>query len=160
MAGKKKTGKKKVEEEVLEDEDEETEEEEEETEDAEEADEDESEEEESEEADEAEEEERPQKNSGKGEVIFVNKEKLSRAKNILLLVSGKQAPRKTEELERKEHYAGLLADRGVKASDTKALRVVYEELLGGLVRTHVEQKEAEQKAAALKSKLKKRKVSE
>jgi hypothetical protein len=93
----------------------------------------------------------------KDAVIFVNKEKLSRAKDIVLLITAKRAPRETSEFERKEHYTGLLAAKGVKATDPKAVQAIYE-ILGGLVRTPEEQATADKKAAAAKAKSSKRKI--
>lgn len=94
----------------------------------------------------------------KGGVIFVNREKLARARDILLLISGKRAARETSEIERKEHYAQQLAARGVKATDPGAERAMYE-ILGGLVRTEAEQAVVDVKAAEMKKKLKKKKVA-
>lgn len=95
-----------------------------------------------------------------GNTIFVNNEKHNRAKDILALVSGKRAVRNNQELERKEHYSGLLQADGVKHSDKDALQYVYETLLGGLVRTPVEQKKATEKADAQRKKFKKKKITE
>lgn len=90
-------------------------------------------------------------------VIFVNNEKLARAKGILDLVSGKRAARDANEAERTEHFRAQMNHAGKKPTDKDAVRFIYE-LLGGLVRTPEEQREADKKAAALKAKYKKRKV--
>lgn len=95
----------------------------------------------------------------KSDVVFVNKEKLARAKDIALLVSGKRSPRDAGELERQQHYTGLLSDRGVKPSDATAVQALYE-ILGGLVRTPQEQAQAEAAAVAASKKHKRRKIED
>lgn len=110
--------------------------------------------------DEDDEPEQQQNAVAKGKVIFVNREKLGRAEEILRLVSGKRVPRNLQEQERKDHYSQILAADGVKTNDADALRYVYETLLGGLIRTPEQQKVADQNAAKQKAKLKKKKIEE
>lgn len=95
----------------------------------------------------------------KSGVIFVNKEKYNRAKDIILLVTGKRAPHEASEIEKKDRYTDLLATRGVKATDANAVQAVYE-ILGGLVRTPEEQAAADKAAAAARAKFKRRRVEQ
>lgn len=95
----------------------------------------------------------------KDELVFVNKEKHARAKDIVALVTGKRVPRETSELERKDHYTELLKARGVKGTDPIAVQAIYE-ILGGLVRTPSEQAQAEANAAKAKAKNKKKKIED
>lgn len=91
------------------------------------------------------------------DVVFVNREKHARAKGILDLVTGKRLPRDANEAERTEHYRAQLQAAGVDPKGKKAVRALYE-ILGGLVRSESEQRAADKKAEALKSKHKKRAV--
>lgn len=94
---------------------------------------------------------------GNEDVIYVNAEKLLRAKDILLLVSGKRTPRNGTEQEIKEHWSGILADGGVKPADEEAERFVYEKL-GGLVRTKKEEEEHEEVVEEMQKKNRSRKI--
>lgn len=94
---------------------------------------------------------------GESEVIFVSREKLDRAKEIVALVSGAQAPRTAEEVERQAHYAMILSGRDINPKAKDALRAVYE-LLGGLVRTPEEQRAAEEQGKKMAAKFKKKAV--
>lgn len=109
------------------------------------------------EEDEAEVEPEEPSSGKKDDAIFVNNEKLSRAKSILELVSGKRVPRDQNEADRTEHYRAQMNHAGVGVKDKNAVRFLYE-LLGGLVRSESEQREADKKAAAMKAKNKKRAV--
>lgn len=93
-------------------------------------------------------------------IVFVNAEKLARAKDILELVSGKRAPRTDAEAEQKERYAGHFAAHDQKPQADDALRFVYETLLGGLVRTADEQEEADEAAATAQAKMGKNALGE
>lgn len=93
----------------------------------------------------------------KNKVYFVNPEKYDRAKEILALILGEKVPQKIEETERKEHYTKQLAKHEIDPKSDDALPAIYE-IIGGLIRSEVEQKEAETKAKELKSKAKKRMI--
>lgn len=95
-----------------------------------------------------------------GNTVFVNRDKLARARGIVELVSGKRAPRNDSEADQKERFTGHFAAHEVSPKDPKAVHFVYETLLGGLVRTHAEQQEAEDNATAAKKKFKKNAVGE
>lgn len=92
-------------------------------------------------------------------VIFVNREKLSRAKDIVALLTGKLIPRTPEESDRKELFSGFLAQAEIDLKDPKALQFVYEKL-GGLVRTPDEQEVADEEAEVMRKKNKKRAIEE
>lgn len=94
-----------------------------------------------------------------GGFVFVNREKLERAKGILDLITGKQSPKKESEIERRDHYAAQLADRGIKPSDKEALQALYE-ILGGLVRTPAEQAQADAQAKKMQARNKKKPIRE
>jgi hypothetical protein len=93
----------------------------------------------------------------KRKVVFVNGSKLKRAEEIVALILGTKAPQKQEDIERKEHYSRQLAANGVAVNDVDAIPALYE-LLGGLVRTPSEQKEADAKAEEARKKGKKRMI--
>lgn len=93
----------------------------------------------------------------KNDVFFANPEKYDRARNILDLILGIKAPRDANEVERKDHYAKALAIQNIEPSSEIALPALYE-LLGGLIRTPSEQKEAEKKAQEMQRKGKKRMI--
>ena len=71
--------------------------------------------------------------------IFVNKEKLDRAKEIIAFVLGKKVQRDENEIERTNKFSKLLTEAKIKADSEEAVAFVYEKL-GGLVRTETEQK--------------------
>lgn len=76
--------------------------------------------------------------------IFVNKEKLDRAKEIIAFVLGKKVQRDDNEMERTNKFSKLLTESKIKADSEEAIAFVYEKL-GGLVRTETEQKVFEKK---------------
>lgn len=93
-----------------------------------------------------------------GEVVFVNRSKLERARDIVDLVSGKRIPRDGGELERKERFEGHFAAHSVSPKDKDAVRFVYETLLCGLVRSPDEQETADREAAVRRTKFKKKAI--
>lgn len=93
-----------------------------------------------------------------GDAIFVNREKLARARTILELVSGKRVPANEAEADQKDRFSTRFANHEVGAKDKDALRFAYETILGGLVRTPDEQDEADAKATKARAKFKKRAV--
>ena len=93
-------------------------------------------------------------------LIFVNTEKLARAKSILSLVSGKTVPKNDQEAEKKDTYTAHLASAEIGVKDEGALRFIYEKLLGGLVRTPAEQEEVDEAAKEAAAKNKKKAVEE
>lgn len=93
------------------------------------------------------------------ETVFVNREKLERAKGILELVSGKRVPRTDGEAEQKERFAAIFADNDQDPKHKDALRFVYE-TLGGLVRTESEQKDADEAAATARERFSRNKLGE
>lgn len=93
------------------------------------------------------------------EVWFVNGAKYRRAQNILALIKGTKAPVKSDDVERKDHYAGILAANEVDLESDEALPALYE-ILGGLIRTSAQQKQAEANAEEARRKGKKRMVEE
>lgn len=95
-----------------------------------------------------------------GNDIFVNRDKLTRARDIVELVSGKRAPRDEGEADRKERFTAHFATHEVNPKSATALRFVYETLLGGLVRTEEEQEAADSAAVAARRKHKKKQVEE
>lgn len=98
----------------------------------------------------------PEETSGNG--IIVNRTKFARAKEILDLVTGKKVPKKATELERKEHYGAILAEHGIDPKGKKAAELVYEKVLGGLVRTPAEEATHQKKVAQMKKSAKKRAI--
>lgn len=91
-----------------------------------------------------------------GDAVYVNRDKLERAKDIVALVSGKRTPANDTEADRKERFAGHFATHEEDPKGKGAVRFVYEKLLAGLVRTPAEQEEAEADAAEARSKHKKK----
>ena len=83
--------------------------------------------------------------------IFVNKEKLDRAKEIIAFVLGKKVQRDENEIERTNKFSKLLNEAKIKADSEEAIAFVYEKL-GGLVRTETEQKVLKRKLLTVKSK--------
>lgn len=100
----------------------------------------------------------PAASSEVGGVVYVNRDKLERAKDILALVSGKRAPNTDSEADRKERFSTLFATHEKSPKDGDALQFVYETLLGGLVRTPAEQEDATDAAAAARKKINKKRV--
>lgn len=92
-----------------------------------------------------------------GDVVFVNAEKLDRAKTIIELVSGKRTPIDGSEAEYKERWARHFANGEVDPKGKDALQFAYEKL-GGLVRTPDEQQEADDNAKDAQRKMKRRSV--
>lgn len=92
-------------------------------------------------------------------VVFVNREKLERAKDIVALVSGARVPKNEQEAERKEHYTAKFAEAEQNPKSKDALQFAYE-LLGGLVRTPEEQSEADAGKVAAQKRNKKKAVQE
>lgn len=95
-----------------------------------------------------------------GDVIFVNREKLNRAKDIIALVTQARIPQTAGEQERTERYTTLLQHHDVSPKSKDAVRFVYENLLGGLVRTHEEQADADEYAKQQQRKIKKNQMGE
>lgn len=93
----------------------------------------------------------------KGEVVFVNRDKVSRAAIIVDLVSGKRVPKDAGEEEQKEKFSAIFATEEVNPKGADALQFAYEKL-GGLVRTPVEQKEADENAKEAQKKAKRRAI--
>lgn len=87
-------------------------------------------------------------------VVFVNREKLGRARDIVALVSGKRAPLTDSEADKKDRFSALFASSEADPKGKDAVRFAYE-LLGGLVRTQAEQDEADEDAAEAQRKFKK-----
>lgn len=83
-------------------------------------------------------------------MIFVNKEKEARAKEILGLIEGSVVPQNELEIERKSRFTQLLKTEKVKAGEE--LEFIYKKL-GGLVRSEAEQaKFLEKVKASIKGK--------
>lgn len=93
----------------------------------------------------------------KRKLVFVNGSKFKRAESILATLLGQKAVVKTEELQRKDHYARQIEAYGIDLQSEDALPAIYE-LLGGLIRTPEEQKHADEKAIDLKTKGKKKMI--
>ena len=93
----------------------------------------------------------------KNDVYFVNPEKYDRAKEIIAFILGKKVPQDIKEQERKEHYIQQLAKHEVDPASDTAIPAIYE-LIGGLIRTPSEQKEAERNAIEIKKKGKKKMI--
>lgn len=100
---------------------------------------------------------RPVRDS-KLKIVFVNGSKYRRALDILNLIRGIRPPQKVSEEQRREHYIRQLAAHDIKTDSEEALPAIYE-ILGGLIRTDQEQQEAEQRAAEMRAKGKKRMIS-
>jgi hypothetical protein len=94
-----------------------------------------------------------------GDVVLVNGNKVTRAKNIVELVSGRRTPLDQSEAELKERWSRHFANGEHDPKATTAVQFVYEKL-GGLVRTKTEQEEADVNAADAKRQMKKRKIEE
>lgn len=83
--------------------------------------------------------------------IFVNKEKLERAKIINDLVAGKRATRNENEEDCLLNFSKIFKVKGIEAGTESAIKSTYE-LLGGLVRTQEEQIIFEEKVKEAKKK--------
>lgn len=90
-------------------------------------------------------------------VIFVNSDKVSRAKDIVALITGKRVPLDQGEADRKDKFAGFMAAADIDPKSEGAMQFIYEKL-GGLVRTVREQEVADEQAAEAKAKGKKRAI--
>mgnify|MGYP001602935831 CR=1 FL=1 len=90
-------------------------------------------------------------------VILVNREKVERATEILALVTGKKVAKNSGEEERRDRFTAVLAEKEIKPNSKGALQAVYE-ILGGLVRTPEEQEAADENAADIRKKNKKRAI--
>lgn len=88
----------------------------------------------------------------KGEVIFVNDEKLKRASDIVALVNGKRAVITDRDAEIQTFWVEAFKREEIKGEEAQ-VRFVYERL-GGLVRTRGEQAKAEALKGAIKAKRK------
>lgn len=93
----------------------------------------------------------------KNKVFFVNPEKYDRAKEILALITGAKVAQKAEEEQRKDHYMRQLAKHEIDVKSEDALPAIYE-ILGGLIRSEAEQKDADIKAKEMKAKAKKKMI--
>jgi hypothetical protein len=93
----------------------------------------------------------------KRKAVFVNGSKFKRAAEILALIKGERACGKSEDFERKEHYSRILATNKIDINSNDAQPALYE-ILGGLVRTPSEQKEADEKAKEARAKGRKRMI--
>ena len=82
----------------------------------------------------------------KDEIVFVNPIKLARAKEIVALLA--RAPKTEDEQELKMKFSNMIKEDEVATADS--VEYVYVKL-GGLVRTRVEQVEAEELSTKLKS---------
>ncbi len=91
----------------------------------------------------------------KNNVFFVNPEKYDRAKDILALITGQKVAQKAEEEQRRDHYTRQLTKHEVDPKSEDAIPAIYE-LLGGLIRSSEEQKDAELRAKEAQKKGKKR----
>lgn len=92
-------------------------------------------------------------------VVFVNRDKLDRAKEIVALVSGALVPKTEEQMERKDRFTAKFAEAEIAPKGKEALRFAYE-TLGGLVRTRAEQAAVGEQVAQMKKKQKKKQVEE
>ena len=93
----------------------------------------------------------------KNDVYFVNPEKYDRAKEIIALILGKKVPQDIKEQERKEHYTQQLKKHEVDPTSETAIPAIYE-LIGGLLRSPAEQREAEKLAIETKKRGKKKMI--
>lgn len=91
------------------------------------------------------------KKVSKGNIVFVNPEKYNRAVEIVALISGTQTVRTQDEAERKEKFAGFVAEAEVSPKGDAVVKFVYEKL-GGLIRTVAEEVKIEKTRAASKKK--------
>ena len=90
-------------------------------------------------------------------VILVNREKAERASEILALITGKKTAKNSGEEERRDRFTAVLAEKDINPKSKDALQAVYE-ILGGLVRTPEEQEAADENAADVRKKNKKRAI--
>ncbi len=93
----------------------------------------------------------------KHDAVFVNADKYNRAIEILNLLRGVKVAVKTDDVERRDHYAKQLAMHEIDIKSEEAVPALYE-LLGGLIRTPKEQEEADKKAMEAQKKGKKRMI--
>ena len=93
----------------------------------------------------------------KRKIVFVNGSKYRRAEEILALIRGEKAPQKQEDEDRRAHYEKHLAANEIPIDSPDAVAALYE-LLGGLIRTTAQQKEANEKAKEMKAKGKKKMI--
>lgn len=84
-------------------------------------------------------------------VWFVNGSKYRRAQDTLALITNKRTANKQEEVSRKEHYIKQLAVHDIAPDSKEALPALYE-ILGGLIRTDKEQKQADERAKQMREK--------
>ena len=90
-------------------------------------------------------------------MIFVNEQKVRRAKRILNLVTGKVIPRTQTEVDSMDNFSKILTNGGVDPKSEEAVEFLYK-TFGGLVRTEAEQREADRKKKEMQLKGKKDKL--
>lgn len=88
-------------------------------------------------------------------MIFVNQEKVARAKEILAFITREKTPLTEEQVSSMERWSRHLSASNVDPKSEEAVEFVYSKL-GGLVRTEAEQRKFLDKVAGLR----KRKKSE
>lgn len=90
-------------------------------------------------------------------VWFVNGSKHKRAVEVIQLLNNEKPVTKEGEPDRMDHYLRQLQKHDVDTKSPEAVAALYE-IMGGLIRTPAEQKEADVKAAEMKKKGKKQMI--
>ena len=92
--------------------------------------------------------------------VLVNRDKVEQAKVIVALLTGKRAPKNSNESERQEHYAAVLESREIDPKAKDAVKRVYAEVLLGAVRSPAQDAAHQKKVATMRKSLKRRQIEE